>query len=141
MAEAVNLPDLRGYTYDNTLLHYSGPWTHAGASLHYTHGDYMQTEANSDRADASVSLAFTGTGVEWVGPRGANSGITDVYLDGKQVATVDTYDPVTKLFQQNLYQAQLLTPGRHVLTIKPTGKKNPVSTGTGIGIDAIRVTG
>lgn len=140
MAHAVSLSDVRGYTYDNTALDYSGPWTHAGASLHYTHGDYMQTEASSDRAGASVSFAFTGTGVEWVGPRGANSGIADVYLDGKQVATVDTYDPVTKLFQQNLYEAQLLPPGRHILTIKPAGTKNPLSAGTGIAIDAVKVT-
>lgn len=141
MADTVNLPDLLGYTYDNMALHYSGPWTHSGASRHYTRGDYRQTEASSNRAGASVSLAFTGTGVEWVGPRGANSGIANVYIDGKQVATVDTYDPVTKLFQQNLYEARLLAPGRHVLTIKPTGTKNPVSTGTSIAIDAIQVTG
>ncbi|MCL2582687.1 MAG: GDSL-type esterase/lipase family protein [Streptosporangiales bacterium] len=141
MADAVNITDLRGYTYDDRSLDYSGPWTHAGASLHYTHGDYQQTEANSDRPNASVSLAFHGTGVEWVGPRGANSGIADVYLDGKQVATVDTYDPVTKLFQQDLYQAQGLAPGRHILTIKPAGTKNPLSAGTGIAIDAIKVTG
>ena len=42
---------------------------------------------------ASVTASFTGTGVEWVGPLGTNAGIADVFIDGNQVAVVDTHDP------------------------------------------------
>jgi hypothetical protein len=88
-------PQPAGYTYDDTSpeLTYSGAWTHAGSSLSYTYGDYDSTESFSAKVGASVTVNFSGTGAEWVGPLGTNAGIADVYIDGSLAAQVDAYDP------------------------------------------------
>jgi hypothetical protein len=42
-------------------------------------------------AGAKANLAFTGTGVNWIGYRDEWSGIAKVYVDGGLKATIDTY--------------------------------------------------
>lgn len=135
-------PQPVGYTYDDTSpeLTYSGAWTHAGSSLSYTYGDYNTTESFSAQVGASVTVNFTGTGVELVGPLNTNAGIADVYVDGNLAARVDTYAPWGKQFQQDVFSARHLTPGPHTLTVVVTGQKNPASSSTGVVVDAIQVT-
>ena len=86
-----------------------------------------------------MSVTFTGTAVQWIGPENTNGGIADVYLDGNQVATVDTYSPAGKLFQQVLYSTTGLAQGSHTLTITVSGQKNPASSSDTVVIDAINV--
>jgi lysophospholipase L1-like esterase len=135
-------PQPAGYTYDDTSpeLTYSGAWTHAGSSLSYTYGDYNITESFSAQAGASVTVNFTGTGVELAGPLNTNAGIADVYVDGNLAARVDTYAPWGKQFQQDVFSAQHLRPGHHTMTVVVTGQKNPASSGTEVVVDAIQVT-
>jgi len=137
----VNLDEAAGYTYDdtNSALDYSGTWTHAGASSGYTSGDYDQTESWSTQAGASMTLDFTGTAVQWIGPKNTNGGIADVYLDGTLAATVDTYSPAGKLFQQVLFSKTGLSAGSHTLEIVVTGTQNPASSADTVVIDAINV--
>ncbi len=135
----VNLDEAAGYTYDDTnpALDYSGTWTHAGPSAGYTSGDYNQTESWSTQAGASATVDFTGTAVQWIGPKNTNGGIADVYLDGSLLATVDTYSPAGKLFQQVLFSKTGLTAGSHTLQIVVTGTQNPASSASTVVIDAI----
>jgi beta-galactosidase GanA len=137
----VNLDEAAGYTYDDTssALDYSGDWTHAGPSAGYTSGDYDQTESWSTQAGASMTLDFTGTAVQWIGPKNTNGGIADVYLDGSLAATVDTYSPAGKLFQQVLFSKTGLSAGSHTLQIVVTGTQNPDSSADTVVIDAINV--
>jgi beta-galactosidase GanA len=137
----VNLDEAAGYTYDDTssALDYSGTWTHAGPSAGYTSGDYDQTESFSTQAGASMTLDFTGTAVQWIGPKNTNGGIADVYLDGTLAATVDTYSPAGKLFQQVLFSKTGLSAGSHTLEIVVTGTQNPASSADTVVIDAINV--
>jgi beta-galactosidase GanA len=137
----VNLDEAAGYTYDDTssALDYSGTWTHAGPSSGYTSGDYDQTESWSTQAGASMTLDFTGTAVQWIGPKNTNGGIADVYLDGSLAATVDTYSPAGKLFQQVLFSKTGLSAGSHTLEIVVTGTQNPASSADTVVIDAINV--
>jgi beta-galactosidase GanA len=130
-----------GYTHDDTsaALHYSGDWTHAAPSSGYTQGDYHGTESWSTQAGASVKLSFTGTAVAWVGPTNTNGGIADVYLDGKRVATVDTYVPAGKEDQQVLFYSHGLAAGHHTLKIVATGKQNPASSGDTVVVDAVNL--
>jgi beta-galactosidase GanA len=139
--ENVNLDEVAGYTYDdaNPALQYSGDWTHAGPSAGYTSGDYDQTESWSQQAGASMTLDFTGTAVQWIGPKNTNGGIADVYLDGSLAATVDTYSPAGKLFQQVLFSQTGLAAGSHTLEIVVTGTQNPASSADTVVIDAINV--
>ncbi len=85
-----------------------------------------------------MSITFTGTAVQWIAPTASNHGIADVYLDGKQVATVDGYSPSTN-FQQVMYSASGLPNGSHTLKIVVSGQKNPASGGTYVSLDAINL--
>jgi beta-galactosidase GanA len=138
---ALNLSQSAGYTYDDTAsaLAYTGTWTHAGASSGYTNGDYDSTESWSQTAGDSMSVTFSGTAVQWIGPKNNNGGIADVSLDGKQVATVDTYAAAGKEFQQVLYGTTGLAAGSHTLTISVSGNQNPSSTAATVVVDAINV--
>jgi len=137
----VNTGEAAGFTYDDTnaALNYSGDWTHAGTSSGYTGGDYDQTESWSTQAGASMTVDFTGTAVQWIGPKNTNGGIADVYLDGSLAATVDTYSPAGKLFQQVLFSKTGLTAGSHTLEIVVTGTDNSASSADTVVIDAINV--
>ncbi|MFI1093388.1 family 43 glycosylhydrolase [Streptomyces sp. NPDC020917] len=128
------------YTYDDTdaALHYTGAWTHASGQS-WSDADYGRTESYSTTAGDSVETSFTGTAVRWIGPKNSNGGIAQVYLDGTQVATVDTYAATDKQFQQVLYAASGLTAGQHTLKIVVTGQKNAASTATTVVVDAVDV--
>lgn len=139
---SLNLAESSGYTYDDaaSALSYSGTWTHANTSnSNYTNGDYDSTESWSQQAGASMSVTFTGAAVQWIGPKNTNGGIAAVSIDGKQVATVDTYSPSGKQYQQVLFSTTGLAAGSHTLTITVTGDKNPGSSADTVVVDAINV--
>ena len=137
----VNLDEAAGYTYDDTgpSLDYTGTWTHAGLSSGYTTGDYDGTESWTQQAGASMTVQFTGTAVQWIGPKNTNGGIADVYIDGSLAGTVDTYSPAGKLFQQVLFSKAGLAAGSHTLAIVATGSENPASSADTVVVDAINV--
>ena len=91
----------------------------------YTGGDYDQTESWSTQAGASMSVTFTGTAVQWIGPKNNNGGIADVYLDGTQVGHRRHLRAAGKEFQQVLFSQTGLAAGSHTLTIMVTGSENP----------------
>jgi beta-galactosidase GanA len=139
---ALNLAPATSFTYDDaaSALTYTGTWTHANTSnASYTIGDYDSTESWSQQAGATMSVTFTGTAVQWIGPKNTNGGIADVSIDGTQAATVDTYDPGGKEFQQILYSTSGLADGTHTLTITVTGTKDAAASADTVVVDAINV--
>ena len=139
---ALNADQAAGYTYDDadSALTYAGNWTRASTSnSNYTAGDYDSTESWSTQAGAAMSVTFTGTAVQWIGPKNNNGGIADVSIDGTQVATVDTYAAAGKEFQQVLFSQSGLAAGSHTLTITVTGNQNSASSADTIVIDAVNV--
>ncbi len=138
---ALNADQTTGYTYDDAdpALTYTGTWTHAGPSAGFTNGDWDSTESYSTQAAASMSVTFTGTGIQWIGPKNTNGGIADVYIDGNQAGTVDTYSSAGKQFQQLLFSQTGLSNGSHTLTIDVTGQQNPASSADTVVVDAINV--
>ncbi|HUN31662.1 MAG TPA: beta-galactosidase [Trebonia sp.] len=139
---ALNLAPATSFTYDDasSALAYTGTWTHANTgNSNYTIGDYDSTESWSQQAGATMSVTFTGTAVQWIGPKNNNGGIADVSIDGTQVATVDTYAAAGKEFQQVLYSASGLASGTHTLTITVTGNKDTASSADTVVVDAINV--
>lgn len=125
------------YTYDDTnpALQYTGTWSHV-ANQSYTAGDYLNTESFSNTTGDSVTVPFTGTAVQWIGPKASNHGTADVYLDGVKKATVDTYGSGAQVV---FYSATGLAAGPHTLKIVVTGLKNTASNGTFVSVDAIDV--
>ncbi len=138
---ALNADQAAGYSYDDasTALTYTGTWTHADPSASYTAGDYDSTESWSTQAGATMSVTFTGTAVQWIGPKNNNGGIADVSIDGTDAGTVDTYAAAGKSFQQVLFTKSGLAAGSHTLTITVTGNQNPASSADTVVVDAINV--
>src|SRR5580658_7699682 len=138
---ALNTDEAAGYTYDdtNTALTYTGTWTHAGPSSGYTSGDYDQTESWSQTTGSAMSVTFTGTAVQWIGPKNTNGGIAAVSVDGGTPTDVDTYDAYGKEFQQVLFSDSGLSAGTHTLTITVTGNQDAASSADTVVIDAINV--
>ena len=139
---ALNTDESAGYTYDdaNPALTYSGTWFHANTSnSNYTGGDYDQTESWSSTTGSSMTISFTGSAVQWIGPKNNNGGIAAVSVDGGTATSVDTYDASGKVTQEVLYSATGLSSGTHTLTITVTGNKDSGSSGPTIVIDAINI--
>ncbi len=117
----------------NHAIHYHGEWQ--------TVTDSACVSGGCSRASAAGSEAhfqFTGTTVIWIGSKGPDHGVADVYLDGRIVGTVDLYaaQPVSSTA---IYQLSGLQPGLHSLEIEVLGAANPSSSGTLVGIDAFDV--
>jgi beta-galactosidase GanA len=124
------------YTWDDadtTDLQYAGTWSHV-ANQSYTGGDYQKTESFSNVAGDSVTIPFTGTAIQWIGPRASNHGYADVYLDGVKQQTVDTSGSG---FQVVFYKATGLSDGPHTLKIVVTGTHAAGASGNYVSIDAI----
>ena len=86
----------------------------------------------------TASLTFVGTGIRWIGFKAVWGGIAQVYLDGAQVATVDTYAPAEQA-QAVMYTATGLAAGLHTITIKVTGAWNPAGCCSWVVVDAFDV--
>jgi hypothetical protein len=118
----------------STAVTYSGTWAQGNTERPWSGG----ATAIGLTAGGRATLSFTGTGVSWVGFRGPNVGIANVYLDGILVATVDTY-AATETVAALLFTASGLVSGPHRLEIEVTGGKNELSTDPFIVVDAFDV--
>ena len=114
---------------------FGGPWFTAsdpglsGGSAH-----------ESNTIGSTASLIFTGTGVTWISYVCAcEAGISNVYVDGKFAASVDTYAP-SPAFQVPVFSVSNLSPGPHILTIEVTGQSDPRGQTAYVMVDAFDVT-
>jgi hypothetical protein len=89
---------------------------------------------------SSVTIGFSGSGIQWIGYQDQYSGIANVYIDGAKVATIDTYSAVTKA-QSVIYNAANLGNGAHSMTIEATGTHDASSTESSVWVDAFNITG
>ena len=119
---------------DNSAVQYSGTW-------YPNHGAFNSGGSASLAMDSgdSVNLAFTGTGVKWIGYSDPWSGIADVYIDGVLKGTVDTYSADSQA-QQVQYSVTNLTNAAHKLTIVAKGQHSANSQGAWVWVDAFDVT-
>ena len=123
-------------TYDNgsAAIRTKGTWT-------------TQTSSSAEggtlavlNAKGEATLTFTGSSASWLTRRSPYSGIADVYVDGKKKASVDLY-AATTTYRVEGYRVTGLNGKTHTLRIVRTGKKNVRSTGSGIVLDAVNVSG
>jgi len=123
-----------GRVEDNSpALVYSGAWY---ASTNVVHSGGSATLAVDP--GATVTLNFTGTGVDWITYRDEWSGLARVFLDGNLVAEVDTYlSPWAA--RTTLYRIEGLPPGDHSLAIQATGTHNQSAKGAWVWVDAFDV--
>ena len=89
---------------------------------------------------STASFAFMGTGVTWISYRcTCTAGISNVYIDGKFAATIDTYAPSPQA-QAPVFSVSGLTPGPHDITIEVTGNYDPAGQTAWVVVDAFDVT-
>lgn len=80
----------------------------------------------------TASMPFSGTTVTYVGLTGPAQGIAAVAVDGAPSRSVDLYS-ATPGTRATSFTG--LAAGAHRISVRPTGKKNPASTGTDVSLD------
>jgi Bacterial Ig domain len=113
---------------------YSGNWTFDDTTRSWS--GWMASISSGPGAQAS--LPFNGTSISWIGYRGPDAGIAQVFIDGALAGTVDLYFSVARV-QPIVFTSAQLADGNHTLTIVATGTKNASSSGTLVVVDAIDV--
>jgi hypothetical protein len=115
---------------------YSGSgWTHSTTQT----GNYNNTESWNPTAGTYVTFTFTGTSVQWIGPRSNNQGYANVLIDGATVATnVNTYASAG-IDQQVLFSATGLSNASHTIKILVDGTIPPGSSAAYVPLDAFIV--
>jgi hypothetical protein len=120
----------------DTAVAYTGGWQHGNGGEAWSGGTAALATGIGPAAQAT--LTFNGSAVNWVGFKGPQTGIANVYLDGTFMTAVDTY-VATKQVGAVLFSAGGLAPGPHTLTVTATGTKNPLSTDPFVIVDAFDV--
>jgi hypothetical protein len=126
----------------------SAPTRVEDSDPHVVYTGVWLTQRRSDLSGGSIvespypistaSLTFIGTGIRWIGFKAPWGGIAQVFLDGAQTATIDTYS-TSEQAQAVMYTATGLSGGTHTITIKVTGTWNPAGTGSWVVLDAFDV--
>lgn len=93
----------------------TGTWSIANSSSFDGGHDRYSTKANS-----SMSVTFTGTGIAWVAPTGPTRGAARVYLDGKLDKAVSLYTK-TAAFRKLVYTHMWAAQGTHTVKIVVVG--------------------
>ena len=125
---------------------FTAGWVQADTSIAWSGGGVFTVPAPpvggaraSGTPGAKATLTFRGTAVSWSGHRGPDRGIALVSLDGGVATEVDTYSPTNRI-QDVVFTATGLSDTSHTLTIEATGRRNALSTGRQIVVDAFDVT-
>ena len=88
-----------------------------------------RSHRESAQAGDRVAFAFTGSSVTWYPWRGAGTGVADLFVDGKKVATVNNAET-------DRHTLDHLGAGAHTLAVVVTGRRTG-STAT-VGIDGFQ---
>jgi Divergent InlB B-repeat domain len=116
----------------------------SAASVHYANWQSTSVAGASDGTfrstrtkNATATVVFSGTAIDWVTAFGRTYGKAGVTIDGVSKGTVDLYRSATT------WQAKVsfggLTSGAHAMVIKVLGTKSGASTGTDVVVDGFVV--
>ncbi len=89
-------------------------------------------------ANATVTLTFTGTGVDWVGSRGPAYGRARVLVDGVDRGVVDSY-ATAQAWRTTNAGISGLPAGRHTIVVRVLGTKSAAATTADVPFDAFVV--
>ncbi len=116
-------------------IRYTGDW-----SISANEDNSMSSVTSSGTAGDAATLDFTGSAIEWIGPKGDDHGIANVYVDGELVGVVDQYSSAIER-EVMLLSVTDLEPGPHTIMIEVTGDHGVDSKGTIVSVDAFDVMG
>jgi hypothetical protein len=104
---------------------YAGSWGYSWGRPFGDFGDDVHyTTTNGD----SVSIGFSGTGINVLSEVVSDEGTIDVYVDGAFSKTVSAYGP-TRVAQQPVVSVSGLAPGQHTVKLVKTGGQYMVIDG------------
>jgi len=119
---------------DDVQIVYTGDWSEGD-----NQGLSMEANTYSVDAEATITISFTGTQLDWIASLGPTMGKALVSVDGGEAIFVDLYSE-TEVFQQVVWSTGLLAYGEHTVTITfPEGAD--YVEGMGINLDAVEVYG
>jgi Alginate lyase len=98
----------------SAALRYSGTWAFVNSTAYLDHRAHW-TKARS----AYATYTFDGAAVAWAGPVGPTRGKARIILDGRLVATVDSYRATYRA--RDIIWAATVQDGRHTLRIQALG--------------------
>ena len=148
LQEVMRAPPVLGPGYHQET-HPALTWE--GAWLDIDEPGYSLGQARgSPQAGARLRFRFRGTAVSLIVRKGPDTGIAEVRINGSQAlahrldkdaggqAMLDLYAPADQ-WQQEVLLADRLPDREHVVEIDITGRRNALSSDTGVDIDAIVV--
>ena len=115
---------------------YVGYWFDSGWHFGEVSGASGGSLASANSTGGAVRLAFNGAGLNYVRMVGPDQGIARLFLDGALLAEVDNY---TASSTQQAVASFAIGGGDHLLEVRVSGEKNPLSTGSSVSLDAIEV--
>jgi len=122
-------------TGDNQFA-FSGLWY--GRTNDPTSGRYHGSTSWSSTEGETFALTFVGSQVRLFGVFAPHHGIVAFAVDGGEDTEVDQYG-VDTVFNQLQYTSIKLCPGRHVVSGRVTGQRNPAATDMYSSIDRAQV--
>jgi hypothetical protein len=120
---------------NSTCLSYNGTWA-TYPNTYFSGGTHAYTKT----VGSSVTVAFTGSRLDWIGLAGQQYGIANVSVDRGPSQPVDLYNP-TNQFKKTLFSTGDLAAGLHTVTITCTGSKNASATDSYLSVDAFDTDG
>lgn len=90
-------------------------------------------------AAGTADISFDGTRARLRTILAPNGGLADVWLDGRFIRTIDTY--AAGYSWSEVYDTGTLARGTHVLSVRPTWTRNPLSASNYVTIDSVGVSG
>ncbi|HET6497915.1 MAG TPA: hypothetical protein VFH17_02530, partial [Coriobacteriia bacterium] len=120
--------DAAGVTFDRFVT---------GRSTAYSGGGYVYGRWAGTR----LAVRFTGTAIRWYGPKGPGYGTAEIRVNGVPLEEMADAYAVSQTPDQVIYEVSGLANGRHTLEIRPTGQRNPASSGAIVVIDYFEVEG
>ena len=111
---------------------YFGPWiqTPHAAVLDCRHSNHPR---------AACEVVFRGTLVRWLGSRGPDHGLAQVYLDGTHAATIDSYAPTVQRAEVLFERTDLSDDRMHALRIIVQREKHSDATDCFQSVDGFQV--
>jgi uncharacterized protein YjdB len=109
-------------------------WVHAATQPTF----HDNTLSFSNVTNASMTISFVGSKIEWYTEKMNHHGIVAVSIDNGTETNIDLY-AAAAVQQQLVYTSPAMTPGSHTFKIRATGTKNAASTGFYAIHDFVRV--